>query len=369
MSAFTDSSTHLGLPYIQPAQAQKHVTHNEGVRRLDALVHLAVLSATVTSPPASIEGARYLVPAAATGLWSGQPEGTLAIYEGGAWVFLMPHAGWLTFVQDTGTQLVFDGATWGAAGGGDMQNLDQVGVQTTADAVNRLAVASDAVLLTHAGAGHQVKVNKAALTDTASLLFQTGFSGRAEMGTTGTDDFGIKVSADGTTFTTALRTEAATGRVHLPGNDVRFDGPYCIGDRRPNITVSATWNLANTSGGNLQRLVDGTMGQHVWSNGTDQSGRHIQFDLVEPQQISEFRLQFSANHTTTIKTVIRAANDPTGPWLTLSAPVSWADMMSGGVVTLPATPLQPFAHYRIHAVSGIETNPPWFNGIEMATQG
>jgi hypothetical protein len=84
-------------------------------------------------------------------------------------------------------------------------------VATDADATNRLAVASDAALFTHAGAGHQIKVNKATAPDTASLLFQTGWSGRAELGTTGSDDLAIKVSADGTAWTTALSVAPATG--------------------------------------------------------------------------------------------------------------------------------------------------------------
>ena len=33
-----DQTTHLSLPYIMPQQAQKHVTHNEALRDLDAIV-------------------------------------------------------------------------------------------------------------------------------------------------------------------------------------------------------------------------------------------------------------------------------------------------------------------------------------------
>ena len=85
----------------------------------------------------------------------------------------------------------------------------------TADATNRLAINSPATLLNNAGAGHQLKINKAASTDTASLLFQTGFSGRAEMGTSGSDDFAIKVSADGAAFTEAVAFDRATGRTKV----------------------------------------------------------------------------------------------------------------------------------------------------------
>ena len=72
-----------------------------------------------------------------------------------------------------------------------------IGINATADATNRLAVKSAATLFDNAGAGHQHKINKAAAGDTASLLFQAGSSGRAEMGLAGDDNFHVKVSADG----------------------------------------------------------------------------------------------------------------------------------------------------------------------------
>ncbi|MES2335794.1 MAG: hypothetical protein V4551_14090 [Pseudomonadota bacterium] len=39
----SDITTHLLLPYILASQAQKHVTHNEALRLLDAMVQLSVL--------------------------------------------------------------------------------------------------------------------------------------------------------------------------------------------------------------------------------------------------------------------------------------------------------------------------------------
>ena len=41
----------LSLPYIQPSQAQKHVTHNEALALLDVAVQSSVLARDVTSPP------------------------------------------------------------------------------------------------------------------------------------------------------------------------------------------------------------------------------------------------------------------------------------------------------------------------------
>ena len=42
----------LALPVIEAAQAQKHVTHNEALALLDALIQLAVESRTLTRRPA-----------------------------------------------------------------------------------------------------------------------------------------------------------------------------------------------------------------------------------------------------------------------------------------------------------------------------
>jgi len=112
---------------------------------------------------------------------------------------------------------IHTGGTWAdLASGGSLQNVPGLGVASASDATNRLSVASPASLFSHDGAGHQMKVNKAAPADTASLLFQSGFSGRAEMGLAGNDDFSVKVSADGSTFVEALRVDAVTGRMAAP---------------------------------------------------------------------------------------------------------------------------------------------------------
>ncbi|WP_237685080.1 DUF2793 domain-containing protein [Szabonella alba] len=211
-----DASTILALPYILPSQAQKHVTHNEALRRLDLLVQLTVLSRQLTVPPADPpEGARYIVPAGAGGAFAGQ-EGRIALRETADWAFFPPQPGWQAVVlEEDGAVLGFDGTAW-VGPETRVQRAMGLGIATEADDSNRLAVAGEATLLTHDGAGHQLKINKAAAAETASLLFQTGWSGRAEMGTTGSDAFEIKTSADGMVFQTALRADPATGRVALP---------------------------------------------------------------------------------------------------------------------------------------------------------
>lgn len=198
-------SVNLMLPYMAAAQAQKHVTHNQALEWLDLIVQLTLQSFSQSTPPlAPADGEVWAIGAGATGDWSGH-DGELAAWSNGGWLFLTPRVGWRAAL---GSEVrVWTGSAWVHP---DLQNLPGVGINTSHDVTNRLAVSSDATLLTHAGAGHQVKINKAASGNTASILFQTGWSGRAEMGTLGDDKFGVKVSPDGTAWTTALSVDAGT---------------------------------------------------------------------------------------------------------------------------------------------------------------
>ena len=70
--AMSNTTTHLMVPYLAAAQAQKHVTHNEALRILDGLVQLSVLDRDLAAPPASpADGDRYIVGSGATGDWAG----------------------------------------------------------------------------------------------------------------------------------------------------------------------------------------------------------------------------------------------------------------------------------------------------------
>ena len=85
-----DETPNLRLPYIMAAQSQKHVTHNEAIRALDAVVQLSVLDRDLSTPPGSpADGARYIVAGSPTGAWSGH-AGNIAAYQDGAWTFYPP---------------------------------------------------------------------------------------------------------------------------------------------------------------------------------------------------------------------------------------------------------------------------------------
>lgn len=243
-----DTTPNLALPYLMAAQAQKHVTHNEAIRMLDALVQPAVLDRHLASPPASpAEGDRYIVAAAATGAWAGH-EGAIAAFQDGAWAVFAPRQGWTAWIADEAVLVAWDGAAWITAGGGGSVNpTPLVGVNATADATNRLSVAAPATLLNHEGDGHQLKINKAAAADTASLLYQTAFSGRAEMGLAGDDNFHVKVSPDGTTWYEAMLASRTSGNVAFGTTSVLF--PLNVGGDTNGSAKGPVWAEAKTAGG------------------------------------------------------------------------------------------------------------------------
>ncbi len=84
-----------------------------------------------------------------------------------------------------------------------------IGVGTAPDPSNPLSVYGASALFN--GTNFNVTLNKAASTDTASLIFQDGFSGRAQMGLAGSDNFSFMVSPNGSAWTTAIGLDAATG--------------------------------------------------------------------------------------------------------------------------------------------------------------
>jgi hypothetical protein len=67
-------------------------------------------------------------------------------------------------------------------------------------------------------------LNKEAASDVVSLLLQTGFSGRAELGLIGDDNLTLKVSADGSAWATALVADRTTGAVSLPNTPAAARG-------------------------------------------------------------------------------------------------------------------------------------------------
>ncbi len=144
--ASNDFTPNLSLPFLLPSQAQKHVTVNESLAAIDALVMATVISVELSDPPSDpSQGDAYLLLAEVNGAWVGH-SGELAVWADGAWTFYGPKSGWRVWDITSQTPLVFNGNEWsplmGAAPG-----ASEFGINTAADSTNRLAVKSDAALL------------------------------------------------------------------------------------------------------------------------------------------------------------------------------------------------------------------------------
>ncbi|MEY8882337.1 DUF2793 domain-containing protein [Donghicola sp. XS_ASV15] len=205
----TSASPRLDLPMIQPSQAQKHVTHNEAILRLDGAIQLVLQGLSVVEPPESpIVGHAYFTSDASTGAWSEYPR-MVATWTESGWIYLQPFAGWMAWDAVENRAVVYLNDAWSSLPV-DLQNLPSVGIGATADATNRLIVASEAALFTHAGASQQIKINKATAADTGSLVLQTNWAGRAEIGLCGDNALHLKVS-DGSTWFDALVFDPTNG--------------------------------------------------------------------------------------------------------------------------------------------------------------
>tara|TARA_R110000787_G_scaffold110809_10_gene219591 strand:- start:36647 stop:37162 length:516 start_codon:yes stop_codon:yes gene_type:complete len=154
-----DQTLNLQLDYLLPNQAQRYVAVNENTRRLDSLIQLAVLSASVVTQPTSpAEGDRYILPVGATGMvWDGFAAGSVVSFNDGVWVCHEPATGWVAYIVDAEEIFVSEAGQWARP--------RRMGINGVPDSANRLAVHSDAVLFSYdsgtPGAGSvQLKLNK-----------------------------------------------------------------------------------------------------------------------------------------------------------------------------------------------------------------
>ena len=91
------------------------------MQRLDALVQTAVESIGLTTPPAGVAGALYVVGAGATGAWAGK-DNNIAHYVARAWAFYASFVGMRVWNKDTATAMVCTGSGWQIDQTGDMKN-------------------------------------------------------------------------------------------------------------------------------------------------------------------------------------------------------------------------------------------------------
>jgi hypothetical protein len=239
-----DTTPNLSLPYIAAAQAQKHVTHNEALRALDAVVQLMVLDKDLAAPPASpAEGARYIVAPSPAGAWAGQ-AGRIAAWQDGAWAFYTPREGWLAWAADEDALYVWSGTAWAAFAAGSLSNVvedptPQLGGDL--DANGHTIAFDDATGLTDDSGNAQLVFHKA-----ASAVNHLGLT-NAPTGT------GPQLSAEGTDANINLRlTPKGIGVVRSAGQMAVSSAAY------PPSRIERTTTGTNTPIGAFQLLITST---------------------------------------------------------------------------------------------------------------
>lgn len=111
MPAITDPN--LGLNYGWTLGESGWGTGMDAnMKRLGAVVSLSVKDRDLATPPASpVNGDRYLIPAGATGVWSGKTD-QIAARIAGAWEYHIPKIGWLCFIEDEAVLSAYKATGW-----------------------------------------------------------------------------------------------------------------------------------------------------------------------------------------------------------------------------------------------------------------
>jgi len=307
-----DFTVNLSLPYLLSGQAQKHVTVNESLSRLDALIMASVVSMDEATPPTEpVPGQAWLIGNDPHQDWSDWP-GALAVWSETGWQFIQPLPGWHVWVQSLQKLMLYTGALW-APVLSDTQNLERLGLAAEADSAHPFTARLNAALLTaretgNEGSGHiRLTLNKQDSGHSASLLFQTAYSGRAEFGLLGNDELGLNVSANGNDWTSALIVEPSAGRLGLgtyPDGDARLtiDGRMRVrsGPMAFTLHEEGRLELRHSEGGAVavQAVFPGSSlslgcvtSDQVWRSGM------LRLDPDEPAIISAHDLRPQASQT------------------------------------------------------------------------
>lgn len=215
------------LRTLEQGQSSPELVVNELVYHIDLALNMVIADKDLATPPSTPSaGATYFIASSPTGAWASQ-AGKIATYRNSAWGFYTPPNGTIIYVTDESAIYVYQaGSLVGLST--VMGAISMLGINATADATNRLAVSSASSLFNHAGTNHQIIVNKNAVGNTASVVFQVGFSGRAEFGLIGNNNFGLKTSANGSAWVDSMAVNNADGSVSFPRG--QYNGTLSIAD-------------------------------------------------------------------------------------------------------------------------------------------
>ena len=277
----TQQTANIQFVYLAPAQAQKHVTLNENLRRLDALLQLSAVSATITAQPASPnDGAVYILPAGKTGAaWGAMANGALAYYRDGAWEQIAPREGWLAYAQDADQMLVYTGTAWAQFGNGVTDgNKGAITVLGSAWSINANAIGTSQIA---SGAVTYAKIQNISASDRVL--------GRQSAGAGPPEEI---------PFTAAARAlcddeDAAAMRITLGLGGAAIQNIGISGANVPLLNGANTWSAVQTFAAPGQNVVTGTSHAAPATSGTAQTGSGLRVTHGN----TSLSLDFGGNNT------------------------------------------------------------------------
>jgi len=211
------ATARLDLPFLQAGQALKNITHNEALQRLDSGLYLSCSNMDANSLPGNPAEDLVVLISQSPDITLLDRVGQIAVFTTSGWVWFTPKPGWSLWDETEQTLRIFNGKSWVPPMKETFQDsLPKLGLNATATTEQRLSISSENSLFNHDGNSHRLTLNRAAQDDTASLIFQTGFTGGAELGLTGAGGFSLKTSSDGTHFTEKLSTPATYNGIQSP---------------------------------------------------------------------------------------------------------------------------------------------------------
>lgn len=106
------SSARLALPMLFAGQAQKEITHNEALARLDLAIQASAIAIDAEIPPGEPEpGDCWILGETPEGAWSGHAL-ALAGWTDGGWRFVTPFEGMSVLVTEVNEFAVFLSGSW-----------------------------------------------------------------------------------------------------------------------------------------------------------------------------------------------------------------------------------------------------------------
>lgn len=216
-----DMTPRLALPLLQGGQLQKHLSLNQALSRLDLWCQAVAEAADVNRPPATVEaGQVFLLGAPASdSVWAAFRSGDVVVRTEDDWEALRAPDGARVYVRNEAQIRIFQAGQWIPMGRTlrVLGPVERLGVGTDPSDANVVSVKGPSVLVSarapdEGGTGDcRLTLNKSSAQRTGSLIFQSAWSGRAEIGLIGQDDPALKVGADDGQWREVWRADRQTG--------------------------------------------------------------------------------------------------------------------------------------------------------------